>query len=165
MILIPGPLNTSTDLDLIHFRCDGRVVVIFYLCHVFLSGRESSTRLRYQNQTDGNYRELVKLIEAVTAIREHQSEYDDDEAALKIKVEELENKLVTEREEKIELQDQTNKLRNSLEVTTLKINVFVIVVYLMTFVKTNLNTVSHFYSLNFSNLDMFYFIQYSGSRK
>ena len=64
---------------------------------------------------------MVKLIEAVTAIREHQSEYDDNEAALKIKVEELEKKLVTEREEKMELQDQTNKLRNSLEVMTLKI--------------------------------------------
>ena len=108
---------------------------------------------------------MVKLIEAVTAIREHQSEYDDDEAALKIKVEELENKLVTEREEKIELQDQTNKLRNSLEVTTLKIKVFVIVAYLMTFIKTNLNTVSHLYSLNFSNFDVFCLIRYSGSRK
>ena len=164
MTLIPGPLNTSADR--IHFRCDGRVVAISYLFHVFLSGRESSTRLRYQNQTDGNYRELVKLIEAVTAIHSH-----DKQAALKIKVEELENKLVTEREEKIELQDHTNKLRNSLEVTTLKIKVFVIVAYLMTFIITNLNTVSHLYSLNFSNFDgtpyrrPFCLIRYSGSRK
>ena len=114
-------LNPGTFRYLLHSPC------ILTSCRYFLSlssGRESSTRLRYQDQTDGNYRELVKLIEAVTAMREHQSQYEDDEAELKLKVEELESKLVAEKEEKIELRDQTNKLRNSLEVTTLKIQLF-----------------------------------------
>ena len=59
---------------------------------------------------------MAKLIDSLTSIREHQSEYEDNEAELRERLEELEKKLVTEREEKIELQYHANKLGNSLEV-------------------------------------------------
>ena len=113
MIKFSVPISPCHTCVLHLFQCTSD---LFHFISFETLGRESSIRLRYQNQTEGNYRELVKLIDSLTSIREHQSEYEDNEAELKTRLEDLENELVTEREEKIELQEHANKLGNSLEV-------------------------------------------------
>lgn len=77
---------------------------------------EAGHRRHYQNQTESNQKDVTKLLEALTSLRENQAQAMVREDQLQNKVYELRNKLGNLLEEKTQHQKYSDHMRSSVDV-------------------------------------------------